>query len=372
MTNSTNISTNIPTMTVNNFIRTMTPIYTAFAGRDDIKFPALMLWGAPGVGKSDAIKQIANTVAEKLGRTASVTDVRLLLYNPVDLRGIPTADANKEFAKWLKPHIFNMDASKEVVNFLVLDEITAAPQSVQAAAYQIVLDRQIGEHKLPDNCIVLAAGNRITDKSVAYSMPKALCNRMTHIEIEPTVDDWKEWALKKNIDYRILSFVTYKPNALLAFDPSSQEQAYPTPRSWERVGDFLKINSDIKAMRPMIEGTIGLGTSIEFISYCKVFDKLPDIKAIVDGKYHEYPEAPDVNHALVTSLVNYIITHDVTDKQLDNAVAYINGMSAEFAILTAKDILISGNRKLTSRILATDSWDVFTEQYESFVNDYIS
>ena len=88
-----------------------------------------------------------------------MTDVRLLLFNPVDLRGIPAANADRTLAVWLKPKIFQMDESENVLNLLFLDEISAAPPSVQAAAYQITLDRMVGEHRLPENCIVIAAGD---------------------------------------------------------------------------------------------------------------------------------------------------------------------------------------------------------------------
>ena len=86
-----------------------------------------------------------------------------------------------------------MDESGDTVNILFLDEISAAPQSVQAAAYQITLDRSVGEYRLPENCIVIAAGNRVTDRSVAYSMPKALANRLCHLEIRSDPGSWHDW-----------------------------------------------------------------------------------------------------------------------------------------------------------------------------------
>ena len=137
-------------------------------------------------------------------KKVQVTDVRLLLFNPIDLRGIPTANADKTLAVWLKPQIFQMDASDEVINILFLDEITAAPQSVQAAAYQITLDRVIGEHRLPENCIVIAAGNRVTDKSVAFKMPKALANRLLHIEVSQSFASWRQWAIHNGIHEKVL------------------------------------------------------------------------------------------------------------------------------------------------------------------------
>ena len=165
---------NIPSMNVGKAVEKLSQAYsTVIKNRLPIKtMPSVMLWGPPGVGKSQAIRQIAKEIEYSTGKAVKVTDVRLLLFNPIDLRGIPTSNADKTLAIWLKPQIFQMDSSDKIVNILFLDEISAAPQSVQAAAYQITLDRVVGEHRLPDNCIVIAAGNRTTDKSVAYKMPR--------------------------------------------------------------------------------------------------------------------------------------------------------------------------------------------------------
>ena len=151
-------------LTVDQAVSQLSSAYIAMINTHTVlkRFPSVMLWGPPGVGKSQGVRQIASEIEAKTGKRAQITDVRLLLFNPVDLRGIPTANADKTLAVWLKPKIFQMDAGEDVINLLFLDEISAAPQSVQAAAYQITLDRTVGEHRLPDNCIVLAAGNRVT------------------------------------------------------------------------------------------------------------------------------------------------------------------------------------------------------------------
>ena len=127
-----------------------------------------------------------------------------------------------------------MDASEDIVNVLFFDEISAAPQSVQAAAYQITLvtlDRVIGEHKLPDNCIVIAAGNRIMDKSVTYKMPKTLANHLMHIEIAGSFSSWKEWAIRCGINEKVLGFLSFRHSYLMDFDSSSDDLAFATPRS---------------------------------------------------------------------------------------------------------------------------------------------
>ena len=176
----------LPTMSITKVVNLLSMSYTNLIlnKKSPAIMPSVMRWGAPGLGKSQAVRQIAREIEEKTEKKVNVTDVRLLLFNPIDLRGIPTSNADKTLAIWLKPQIFDMDPSEKVVNILFLDEISAAPPSVQAAAYQITLDRVVGEHRLPDNCIVICAGNRVTDKSVAYKMPKALANRLLHLEVK--------------------------------------------------------------------------------------------------------------------------------------------------------------------------------------------
>jgi hypothetical protein len=255
---------NIMKLKVNEMVEMFVPLIMSSARGKDL--PGINLSGAPGVGKSDGIREIARLLTKHTGKKVNITDVRLLNFAPTDLRGIPAkdeqmtvildADGNEkevkeQVARWLKPSIFNMSHAKDIINLLFLDEITAAPPSVQAAAYQLVLDRQIGEHKLPENCFVFTAGNRVSDKSVAYKMPKALANRLCHIEIVAEVDDWKRWAINTGIDQRILGYINFRNSALFAFDPSNDDLAYPTPRSWSMVDSFLKKVKSIDAAFPL-------------------------------------------------------------------------------------------------------------------------
>lgn len=216
----TDNETNLTLLNVNQIVSLLSRAYIKLIknGTPLKSFPSVMLWGPPGIGKSQGVREIAGNIQAKTGKKVSITDVRLLLFNPVDLRGIPTTNADKTLSVWLKPQIFQMDESEDVINILFLDEITAAPQSVQAAAYQITLDRVIGEHKLPENCIVIAAGNRVTDKSVAYNMPRALANRLLHITVKGDPDSWHDWAVKSGIHRFVTSFLEYNPTALMRSD----------------------------------------------------------------------------------------------------------------------------------------------------------
>lgn len=358
-------SMNIPQMTVNGMVDLLIPLYAASEPKD---LPSMMLWGPPGIGKSQSIKAIAKKLTTLTGKEVRITDVRLLLFNPVDLRGIPVADANRELAVWLKPKIFQMDPSEKIINILMLDEISAAPQSVQAAAYQITLDRIIGEHKLPDNCIVMAAGNRVTDKSVAYKMPKALGNRLTHIEIECDVEDWKKWAIPAGIDQRIIAFLNYMNSKLFVFDPSNDDNAYPTPRSWEMVSRYLSKLNSIETAFPLIAGSIGIGAATEFKAWTQVFHKLPNIKDIIDGKEKNVPKEPDVLYALSAALVAAVLrvpTPAARKKAIGNVLAYTLNMSTEFSTLTIKDMVMID--ELRPQILVVPEWVPWSRKNKNFI-----
>ena len=302
--------------------------------------PSVMLWGPPGIGKSQAIKQVAKEIEKKTNKKVNVTDVRLILFNPVDLRGIPTSSEDKKLAVWLKPKIFQMDESDDVINILFLDEISAAPQSVQAAAYQITLDKKIGEHKLPNNCIVIAAGNRVTDKSVSYQMPKALANRLLHIEIESKYDSWKNWAIKNDIHPYVLGFLDFKQDYLNKFDSKTNELAFATPRTWEMVSNILKnVSDDIKEIYPLIAGLVGKGVAVEFKTFTRIYKDLPNVEHIFYGTEVFVPRYPDVLYALISSMISYAKEHKDNMELIENSINYALMLPPDFSIVLLKDYM---------------------------------
>lgn len=313
---------------------------------------SFMLWGPPGVGKSDSLKSIKTMVQERTSKKVVITDVRLLLFNPVDLRGIPVPNADKTLAIWLKPQIFQMDPDPSIINVLMLDEISAAPPSVQAAAYQITLDRKIGEHKLPDNCYIICAGNRMQDKSVVYKMPKALANRLTHIDICAELEDWKAWAIATGINPKIIGYLNFRPSALYQFDSSTDDNAFPTPRSWEMVDNYIKIFGSLESAFNCIAGAIGLATASEFKRYCQVFLEIPSIEDIFAGKKINMPTKPDVLYALSAALSGRITT--ATTEQISNTVKFTTEMPKEFSVLTMKDILLVP--KMKEKLIMIPAW----------------
>lgn len=327
-------------------------------------FPSVMLWGPPGVGKSQGIRQIANEIAEQTGKRVEITDVRLLLFNPVDLRGIPTANEDKTLAVWLKPKIFQMDDSNEVINILFLDEISAAPQSVQAAAYQITLDKTVGEHRLPDNCIVIAAGNRITDRSVAFAMPKALANRLCHIEIISDIKSWHDWAVCAGVNSVVLGFLDYNPSLLMKFDSATDSLSFPTPRSWEMVSNILNhVSENISEVYPLVVGCVGNMAAYELKAWFEIYSKLPKIETIFDGTYVEIPFHPEMLFAISSKITNYAQKHN-SEQEIRNAVNYVSQLPVEFRNRIFTDLLkIKKIRKALSKINVYDDWFIRSGKY---------
>ena len=327
---------NMPVLSVEKTIKHLSNIYCEIVRRgiSPKVLPSVMLWGPPGVGKSQAIRQIAKDIKKSTGKETKITDVRLLLFNPIDLRGIPTSNADKTLAIWLKPQIFQMDPGEDIVNILFLDEISAAPQSVQAAAYQITLDRVVGEHRLPDNCIIIAAGNRVTDKSVSFKMPKALANRLLHIEVEGSFESWQNWAVRAGVNPKVIGFLSFRTDKLFGFDPKNDDLAFATPRSWEMVSNLLNnVCDNVETMYPLIAGLIGSGLALEFRSWCKMHFRLPNTEDIFMGKKCDVPKSPDALYAIVSSMTTYAKEHKADAEQIGNSLSFAAGLPADFISL---------------------------------------
>lgn len=369
---------NVISLSVQDTIEDIAPLYVA-AIKGKVPFatiPAPMLWGPPGVGKSDGAKQIARKIERETGKRVYITDVRLNLFNPIDLRGIPVANPEKTLAVWLKPKIFDMDPSEEVVNILFLDEISAAPQTVQAAAYQITLDRTIGEHALPDNCIVMAAGNRTTDRSVAYRMPNALANRLRHIEVACDFESWSSWAMKNHVHPLVLGFLAYDNSKLYQEEADMDQVAFPTPRSWMFVSNILNLMCqgddmyEVEEQYSRIAGCVGTGTALEFIGYSKKHNELPMVKDIFAGKRNSYPNSMDGLYSLIVSMVSYIKNKEALDEingigdtELENACRYASGFPADYRAFFYIDLIHI--KTLRKKLAKSSSFKVWFKENEN-------
>lgn len=295
-----------------------------------------MLWGPPGIGKSQSIAELCSLLEKETGKKVVLTDIRLLLFSPLDLRGIPTYDEKRENAVWLRPRVLAMDPADEIINVLFLDEITAAPPSVQAAAYQLVLDRKIGEHKLPSNCLIFAAGNRTVDGSYAHKMPKALSNRLLHIEFSISFASWRKWALAHEIDGRVIGFLDQHPDLLLDFKESSSDLAFPTPRSYEMLSKALRQFGE--GALALLPGIIGPGAAKAFKAYLGGRN-IPDPARVYRGERPTLPRENDALYAFVSAMGEYAKEHFGDLKGLENSIVYAFSLPLDFQVVLFRTYL---------------------------------
>jgi len=292
------------------------------------------IWGSPGVGKSSLISQIAQE------SNMEFIDLRLSLLDPTDLRGVPFFDQTTKTAIWAKPE-FLPNSNSEEFGILFLDEINSAPPTIQAAAYQLILDRKIGEYTLPKNYSIIAAGNYENDRGVTYRMPTPLANRFIHMYFDIDFTSWKQWAYSVNIDKRIISYLSYKPSNLFTFDPKSNEKSFATPRSWKYVDDVLKSELELELLENVISGAIGKDSATEFLNYCKIMNDLPSIEDICNGIEAELPTKNSAMYALTIGIV-YALKQNATKEQISNVISFAITLSGEFSMLLMKDLQEEG------------------------------
>ena len=206
---------------------------------------------------------------------------------------------------------------------LFLDEITSAPPTVSAAAYQLILDRRLGEYQVPDGWAIFAAGNRQGDRGVTYTMPAPLANRFSHYEVEVHLDDWVSWAWDHGIDERVIAFLRFRPELLFDFDPAHNPVAFPTPRSWEFAHRALhKFGAEDQLLRGALQGCVGNAAGIELAAFIDNLHNLPDLDQILSGKGGEIPKEIDLQYAVATALVGRAIKMKEAP-QLSEALGYI-------------------------------------------------
>ena len=251
-----------------------------------------MVWGPPGVGKSDIAKQVAAST----GRT--YIDIRALLLDPVDLRGIPWRDETTGQTRWAPPDFLPPTDSEG--RFLInLEELPSAVPMVQAALYQLVLDRRCGEYTLPAGAALIACGNRESDRGVVHRMPTPLASRFIHLEVGVSHDDWQTWAADNGIAPQVMFFLHYKPSLLHSFNPDSAEKAFPCPRTWEFVSRMVQANRPLnaEAERAIFRGAIGEGAGSEFSAFLRIWRELPHPQTIIDNP--ETGRVPTNSSALI-------------------------------------------------------------------------
>jgi len=279
----------------------------------------IFLWGPPGIGKSEVVEQITNSLPN-----SHLIDIRLSLWEPTDIKGIPYYAANDNKMVWAEPaELPNAEMAKQYDNIvLFLDEMNSAAPAVQAAAYQLILNRRVGQYKLPDNVFIVAAGNRDSDKGVTYRMPAPLANRFIHLELAVSFDDWFEWAVNNDIHKDVVGFLTFSKKDLYDFDPKSPSRSFATPRSWTFVSELLDDGIDEETTTDLVSGAIGEGLAVKFMAHRKVASSMPNPTDILEGKVKELKQSEiSAMYSLTVSLCYELKeASDANDKKFDDKV----------------------------------------------------
>ncbi|HET6843504.1 MAG TPA: MoxR family ATPase [Candidatus Angelobacter sp.] len=283
----------------------------------------VFIWGPPGVGKSDVVREVAEA------RNVALKDIRALLLDPVDLRGLPFLSSNGQ-ATWATPDFLPTTGE----GILFLDELNSATAMVQAACYQLVLDRKLGDYTLPDGWSIVAAGNRDSDRGVTTRMPTPLRNRFTHLNFEVDTQEWCEWAVRSSIRPEIIAFVRFRQELLSAFDRDAT--AFPSPRSWAFVSKILATAPDADLEHDLIAGTVGDAAATEFSAFLATFRNLPNIDAILMNPGRE----PVPGNAAAQFAVASALAHCATDGNFDRICMYLDRMPKEFSVMSVRDALL--------------------------------
>ena len=245
---------------------------------------AVMLWGKPGIGKSSIVRSLCEQ------NELQFIDVRLSQLMPSDLRGIPVPD--QKMTHWYPPAFLPQEGE----GILFMDEINMAPPALQGVAQQLVLDRQVGDYRLPDGWLVWAAGNHSTDRAAVYDMPAPLANRFIHLTLNESINDFRAYALATGLHPDVIGFVSFRSDLLHKMHPTNP--AWPSPRSWEMAARLHQIGLSI-------ESAVGDACALEFHAFCRLQHDLPDMDAILKGtSTAEFPQEPSLRYALICHLIS--------------------------------------------------------------------
>jgi hypothetical protein len=287
----------------------------------------VFLWGAPGVGKSDLIKQVADDMKVEL------KDVRLSLMDPTDLKGFPTQgkSGTKAVMSWLQPDFLPTKGK----GILFLDEMNSAPQSVQAAAYQLILNRKIGDYELPKGWTIVAAGNRTGDRSVVHAQPAALSNRFIHLDYDVDTEDWVDWAIKNGISDATRGYIRYRPANLCVSKIEVGMRAFPSPRTWAFADSIINSDLDAAIELELLKGTIGEGVAAEYMGFLRESKNLPNLdRILIDPEGVKVPESPSTCYALISALETRTDSNN-----FGTLMKYIKRMSKEFEVVFATSVV---------------------------------
>jgi hypothetical protein len=331
----------------------------------------LFLWGPPGIGKSELVEDIT----QELG--GAMIDLRLGQMEPTDIRGIPFYNKDVGKMDWAEPIDLPSAefAAQHPIVVLFLDEMNSAAPSVQAAAYQLILNRRIGKYFLPDNVVVVAAGNRESDKGVTFRMPTPLANRFIHQEMRVDFPSWQEWAVQNKVHKDVVGYLSFAKQDLYDFDSKSSSRAFATPRSWTFVSQLLEDESgDDDTIMNLVAGTVGEGLAVKFMAHRKIAGRMPNPADILAGKVKDL-DVKEVSamYSLVISMcyeLKAAVEAKVEDKKFhemaDNFLGYMmKNFETELTVMGARIALTTYNLPFLPTKLK--NFDEFHQRFGKYI-----
>jgi hypothetical protein len=346
--------------------RTQTPNEAKAAIRKCFKVNRpVFMWGPPGIGKSDIVHQIG---AEQ---DREVIDIRLSLWEPTDIKGIPFYNPDLQTMTWAPP--IELPSDPESTAILFLDELNSAAPATQAAAYQLILNRRVGTYRLPKGVSIVAAGNRESDKGVTYRMPAPLANRFLHLELKTNFDDWQEWAVKNKIHEQVVGYLGFAKQDLYDFDPKSASRAFATPRSWSFVSDLLG-DDDLGdgTLTDLVAGAVGDGLAVKFMAHRKIAKQLPRPEQVLKGEIKKLNiKEISAMYSLTISMCYELQTaHEKKEKdwneQADCFFRFMmDNFPTELVVMGAKVALTQYNLPFDASKL--NSFDEFHDKYGKYI-----
>lgn len=235
---------------------------------------SVMLWGRPGVGKSQLVAQLARA------RKAELRDVRLSQKTASDIGGLPALDhQNKQTTFYLPDFLPREDKP----GILFLDELPGADEQTRIAAYGLILERKVANWILGDEWRIVAAGNRPEDGAISCNFGTAMNDRLVHLVVEPTAQDWLAWAMENDIAPEVMAFIQVRPDLLIG-TPEMQRADHaimPSPRSWERVSQVWNNSIGKREREILISGILGDSTAHEFLTVADELKHLASVEKII-------------------------------------------------------------------------------------------
>ena len=318
----------------------------------------ILIHGSPGLGKSTIVRDICKK------RGLQFIDVRLAEMEPCDIKGLPVPDKEHHKMQWFVNGTWPDDPNSEGVIFL--DEITSADRSIQVAAYELVLDRKLGDlYKVPDGWYICAAGNTVEDQAVATTMSSALANRFLHVQMREDLEAWLSWARSNDIHPAVIGFLQYRPSLLLKMEGENLEMGWPSPRSWHRVSQVchdyenMKLN-DESFLRKMVFGLVGNGSGVEFMTFYEtnlefenVLNLMRNEKALIS-----IPDKPDKKFAMISSMVYNLWRPNLDEAEqtlrIDGFLRICTKFTSDFACMAlaaAVDAKEQSQRQMHAKLL---------------------